>query len=68
MSDYMFKIKTDHLGNFLRFALVNTKTGEYVSIIPGFGGNVNRIILRKKNRNYSILDGVRTDSELIRNV
>jgi len=68
MSDYMFKIKTDHLGSFLRFALANTKTGEYVSIIPGFGGNVNRIILRKKNKNYSILDGVRTDSELIRNL
>lgn len=68
MSNYMFKIKTDHLGSFLRFALANTKTGEYVSIIPGFGGNVNRIILRKKNRHYSILDGVRTGSELIRNV
>jgi len=60
----MFKIKTDHLGDFLRFVLADT---ENVSIIPGFGGNVNRIVLRKKNENYSILDGSRTDSELIRN-
>jgi aldose 1-epimerase len=64
----MFKIKTDHLGGFLRFVLADTENGEYVSIIPGFGGNVNRIVLRKKNENYSILDGSRTDSELIRNV
>lgn len=63
----MFKIKTDHLGSFLRFVLANAETGEYVSIIPGFGGNVNGIVLRKKNKNYSILDGARTDSELIRN-
>jgi hypothetical protein len=43
----MFKIKTDYLGTFLRFMLANAETGEYVSIIPGFGGNVNRIVLRK---------------------
>lgn len=63
----MFKIRTDHLGSLLRFVLANPETGEYVSIIPGFGGNVNRIVLRKKNKNYAILDGARTDLELLKN-
>jgi len=63
----MFKIKTDYLGRFLRFMLANAETGEYVSIVPGFGGNVNRIVLSKNYKNYSILDGARTESELIRN-
>ncbi|MFC2031976.1 aldose 1-epimerase [Chloroflexota bacterium] len=63
----MFKIRTDHLGSLLRFVLANPETGEYVSIIPGFGGNVNRIVLRKMDKNYAILDGARTDSELIKN-
>ncbi len=48
----MFRIETDHFRSFLRFLLANTETGEYVSIIPGFGGNVSRIVLRKKMRTY----------------
>ncbi len=63
----MFNIKTDYLGSFQRFVLANTETGECVSIIPGFGGNVNSIVLRSKNKHYSILDGAQTDSELTSN-
>ena len=63
----MFKIKTGYLGSFQRFVLANTETGECVSIIPGFGGNVNSIVLSSKNKHYSILDGAQTDSELTSN-
>ncbi len=63
----MFNIKTDYLGSFQRFVLANTENGECVSIIPGFGGNVNSIVLRSKNKHYSILDGAQTDSELTSN-
>jgi aldose 1-epimerase len=63
----MFKIKTDYLGTFQRFMLANTETAEYVSIIPRFGGNVNSIVLRNRNKLYSILDGTKTDLELTSN-
>jgi len=63
----MFRIETDYLGALVRFKLVNMMNQESVSVIPGFGGSVNKIVLGKKSRNYSILDGAKTYSELIKN-
>ena len=63
----MFRIVTDYLGAFVRFKLVNAMSREAVSVIPGFGGNVNKIALCQKSKSYSILDGARICSELIKN-
>ncbi len=61
-----FGIRTDSFGRFTRIRLINKETGEYASIIPEFGANVNEIVLQKKGKKHSILDGDKTQEELTR--
>ena len=63
----MFRIEDEKFGKFTRVNLVNTTSKEHVSVIPGFGANVNEIVLSKKSLSYSILDGAKNYSELIKN-
>ena len=63
----MFRIDDEKFGKFTRIKLVNTNSKEHVSVIPDFGANVNEIVLSKKALNYSILDGAKNYSELIKN-
>ena len=63
----MFRIDDERFGKFTRLKLVDTNSKEYVSIIPEFGANVNEIVLSKKSICYSILDGAKNYSELIKN-
>ena len=63
----MFRIDDEKFGKFTRIKLVNTNSMERVSVIPDFGANVNEIVLSKKALNYSILDGAKNYSELIKN-
>lgn len=63
----MFRIDDEKFGKFTRIKLVNTNSMEHVSVIPDFGANVNEIVLSKKALNYSILDGAKNYSELIKN-
>ncbi len=62
----MFKILTEKFGDFTKVKILNCKSGEYVSIIPEFGANINELIL-KKNKLFSIIDGAKNFSELINN-
>ncbi|HTB07589.1 MAG TPA: aldose 1-epimerase [Bacteroidia bacterium] len=44
-----------------KIRLINKSSGEYVSIIPAFGGNLNELALSAKGHTYNIIDG---DKEL----
>jgi aldose 1-epimerase len=63
----MFKIIKKPFGKFSKIRLSNEKTGEYVSIIPEFGANVNEIVLSKNGELCSLVDGDKTFEELIKN-
>ena len=63
----MFRIDEEKFGKITRVKLVNTISNEHVSVIPDFGANVNEIVLSKKSVSYSILDGAKNYSELIKN-
>lgn len=60
----MFKIKKERFGDFRKIKIINSDTKEYISIIPEYGGNVNEIVLGKKAKLYSILDGYQTPLEI----
>ncbi len=53
----MFEIIEEPLNDLQRLKLLNTETGEFVSIIPQFGANVNEIVLQKQGKVHSILEG-----------
>jgi aldose 1-epimerase len=61
----MFKIVKEAFGDFTKVIIENSETGEYIAIIPEFGGNVCAIVLNKEGKNYSILDGYKTSSEIV---
>ena len=52
----MFMIESSKLGKFVKYKLLNDKTGEYISVIPEYGGNVDEIVLSKKGVTYPILE------------
>lgn len=61
----MFAIQKVPFGHLKRYILKNVDTEEYVSIIPSFGGNVNELVLKKKETPYHIIDGANTSKELL---
>ena len=61
----MFSIRNELFGPFEKYILRNLHTGEYVSIIPAFGGNVTELALRKKEKLFSVLDGNKTAQDLM---
>ncbi|HSZ24448.1 MAG TPA: hypothetical protein VK766_01955 [Cytophagaceae bacterium] len=63
----MFKIEERSFGEFLIYYLKNTYTGEFVSILPSFGGALNQVTLCKGNKLYELLEGSNTFEEFITN-
>jgi aldose 1-epimerase len=63
----MFEIKKEAFGKCTRLKLINVTTGEYVSVIPEFGTNVNELVLGKKGNNYSIIAGDAVYEDFIKN-
>lgn len=61
----MFITKKEKFGKFTKIKILNIQTKEYISIIPDFGANVNKIILSRNNKLFPILDGYKTYSSLI---
>ena len=59
----MFKIINEKQNDLQRIKLLNTNTGEYISVIAELGGNVNEIVLKKGNNLYSLLDGRKSLNE-----
>ena len=57
----MFDIETIKLGKFIKYRLLNIDSGERVSLISGFGGNVTEIVLNKNGTEHSIIEGLSDD-------
>jgi aldose 1-epimerase len=64
----MFCIETGKLVNYTTYKLLNPDTGEYVSVIPGFGGNINELVLNQNGIRYPIIDGIGPDEIIAGNV
>lgn len=63
----MFEIQTQKFGSFNQVKLINVDIGEYVVIIPEYGGCVNELVLNKKGEHYSVINGCETFEELLEN-
>lgn len=64
----MFSIEKGKFGSFSKAILKNLDTNESVSIIPGFGGTVNELLLSKGGVLHSIIDGCLTTVEMKENI
>ena len=63
----MFEIKKEQIGKLNKYKLSNTKTGEYFTVIPSFGANINEIVLRKNNQLFSIIEGESNEKSILEN-
>jgi aldose 1-epimerase len=64
----MFCYEIGKLVNYTTYKLLNLDTGEYVSVIPGFGGNINELVLDHHGIRYSIIDGIGSNEIISGNV
>jgi len=53
----MFEIQSDRFHDIEKLMLINKDTGEYLSVIPSVGGNIQELVLRKGSVFYSIIAG-----------
>jgi aldose 1-epimerase len=53
----MFQIIEEQQNDLNRLKIFNEKSGEFVSIIPKFGVNINELVLEKGSALISVLDG-----------
>ena len=56
----MFRIKEDISGGLKRITLQDQRSGDLASIVPGFGANVNELVLSKNGVPHAIIDGNRS--------
>ena len=63
----MFKVQKEPLGKFTKLKLLNTKTGEFIAIIPQFGANINELVLNKNGKSFSVIKGDENYENLIKN-
>lgn len=64
----MFLAIEEMVGQLYQLKLLNTTTGEYVTILPDFGGNVNQIVLKTAKGNLlSVVKGYMTHAEAAEN-
>jgi aldose 1-epimerase len=52
----MFKVEERKFGPHTKLKLVNARSKEYVAIIPGYGANLNELVLANKTGRHSIID------------
>lgn len=62
----MFTFEQDTLDGAVRLQLMNTKTGERVTLMPEFGGNVNSLILAKGKKLYPVIQGYKKRNDFIK--
>jgi aldose 1-epimerase len=61
----MFSILPEKLGPLDTLKILNSKTGEYVAIIPCFGATLNELTLKKGEMLYSLVDGCDSYEDLL---
>ena len=55
----MYQVTEDHIDGLKRIRIINGDTGEYASVIPGFGANLNELVLKQNDRLVNAIDGNR---------
>lgn len=60
----MFNIARENFEGLEKIKLYNGELGEYVSIIPTYGGNIQELVLYKNNELYSLIEGSQTLASL----
>ncbi len=63
----MYTIKCDYLSDFKRITLLNSITGEHVSIVPSYGGNVMTMVLDNENELFNIIEADISKQKLVEN-
>ncbi len=53
----MFHIVFEDFHGTKKIKLINTESGEFLSVIPAYGGNINELILNKNNALHSLIAG-----------
>src|ERR1700739_1051123 len=56
----MFNITPSDFFETEKIKLINPQSGEYVSIIPAYGGNLNELVLSKEGKLHTIIAGDKT--------
>ena len=64
----MFQIDESCFDKFTQVKVLDTTSGEYVTIIPEYGGKINELVLNKNEKNYSILYGSSNYSEFMTSI
>jgi aldose 1-epimerase len=64
----MFDIQSVKLGKFAKYKLLNSESGECLSLISGFGGNVTEMVLNKNGIGHSIIEGLSDDEMTTGNI
>jgi aldose 1-epimerase len=53
----MFKVRIEDFFGKEKIKLYNQSSGEYLSVIPAFGGNINELVLVKNGLSHNIIAG-----------
>lgn len=64
----MFQIDESCFDKFTQVKALDTTSGEYVTIIPEYGGKINELVLNKNEKNYSILYGSTNYSDFMTSI
>lgn len=60
----MFSIVFENFHGTEKIKLVNTQSGEFLSIIPAYGGNINELVLCKNSALHPVIAGDSTAEQL----
>lgn len=63
----MYTIESTTFGKQKAYKLVNQVSGEYVEIIPGLGGILNKFTIKHQGKFLSIIDGFISDDDFYKN-
>ena len=53
----MFNIVFENIQGIEKITLINTRSGEFLSVIPAYGGNINELFLYKNNSLHALIAG-----------
>lgn len=63
-TEQRFKIVEEKIGNILSYRLQDNHTGEYVSILPEYGGAINGMAFSYEGELVEIMDGYSSEEEI----
>jgi aldose 1-epimerase len=63
-----FVITKEKFGTYSLYRLQDNKTGEYVTILPEFGGSVNSLVLKQNEELLNIIDGYHSVEDITKNL